>query len=201
MAKDNELRLRVDAVRVPASSVVGRLTDAAPFETLIDLQAVILASLMHGAARRMLEFAVAFVKGREAFEQPIAAFQAMQHLAADMLNAVDGTELLCREALWRMANGLPARMEASQAKAFASERCVMVCRSAQQMHGGIGFMEEFDLALWYRRVVSWSLRGGTVFEHRARVAAALLSQRQPVRLGMTMRVPESVDRETEGVKS
>jgi len=60
---------------------------------------------------------------------------------------------------------------------------MMVCRSAQQIHGGMGFMLEFDLNLWYRRVGSWSLRGGTSAEHRRTVAAALLDQPNKVRIG------------------
>ncbi len=59
----------------------------------------------------------------------------------------------------------------------------MAVRMAQQIHGGIGFIAEFDQQLWYRRVASWSLRCGTAPEHRARIAEALLDQPGPVRLG------------------
>ena len=52
--------------------------------------------------------------------------------------------------------------------------------------GGIGFMMEFDLQLWYRRIVAWSLRCGSVREHRQQVAAALLEQPGKVRLGMPL---------------
>jgi alkylation response protein AidB-like acyl-CoA dehydrogenase len=133
-----------------------------------------------------MEFAVEYAKQREAFGQPIGAFQAIQHLAADMLIAVDGAELLVREALWRLGEGLPASVEVSQAKAFASDKCVFVGRSAQQIHGGLGFMMECDLQLWYRRIVAFSLRCGSAREHRQRVAAALLDQPGKVRLGMTL---------------
>jgi alkylation response protein AidB-like acyl-CoA dehydrogenase len=60
---------------------------------------------------------------------------------------------------------------------------MMVVRSAQQIHGGMGFMLEFDLNLWYRKVGSWSLRGGTVSEHRRTISAALLDQPEKVRIG------------------
>jgi alkylation response protein AidB-like acyl-CoA dehydrogenase len=103
-----------------------------------------------------------------------------------MLIAVDGAQLLVHEALWRLDQGLPATVEVSQAKAFASDKCIFVARSAQQIHGGIGFMMEFDLQLWYRRIVAWSLRCGSVREHRRQVAAALLDQPGKVRLGMPL---------------
>jgi alkylation response protein AidB-like acyl-CoA dehydrogenase len=51
------------------------------------------------------------------------------------------------------------------------------------IHGGIGFMMEFDLHLWFRRVSAWTMRMGTSFEHRARVARALLDSPGKVRLG------------------
>jgi alkylation response protein AidB-like acyl-CoA dehydrogenase len=102
---------------------------------------------------------------------------------------VDGVELLTREALWRLGAGVPAAVEVSQAKAFAGEKCVFVARSSQQIHGGIGFMMEFDLHLWYRRIVAWAMRYGTVAEHRARIASALLDTPGRVRLGMTQVLP------------
>jgi alkylation response protein AidB-like acyl-CoA dehydrogenase len=85
-----------------------------------------------------------------------------------------------------MAQGRDAAVEVSQAKAFANDKCVAACRNAQQIHGGIGFMMEFDLQLWYRRVVSWSLRHGTTSEHRRRVSDHLLARRERIRLDRPM---------------
>jgi alkylation response protein AidB-like acyl-CoA dehydrogenase len=51
------------------------------------------------------------------------------------------------------------------------------------IHGGIGFMMEFDLHLWFRRVSAWTMRLGTTYEHRARVANALLEHPGKVELG------------------
>lgn len=185
-AKDSQALVHFDEVRLPLEALVG---DTAGRESaareLLDLGAALMTSQLVGAARRDMEMAVEYARLREAFGQPIGAFQAIQHMAADMLIAVDGAELLVREALWRMQAGLPATIEVAQAKAFASDRCVFVARSAQQIHGGIGFMLEFDLQLWYRRIVAYSLRCGSVREHRRRVAAALLDRPGKVRLGMT----------------
>ena len=107
-----------------------------------------------------------------------------------MIIWVDGGQLLTYEALWRMDQGLPATVEVSQAKAFCNEKCEMVVRSSQIIHGGIGFMMEFDLHLWFRRVAAWTMRLGTSYEHRAKVARALLDQPGRVQLGMTMTLPE-----------
>jgi alkylation response protein AidB-like acyl-CoA dehydrogenase len=183
MAKDNECVVTFDNVRVSAANLLGRPGRGA--EVVNDLQnyaAILLVAQMQGAARQAMESAVEYVNNREAFDQPIGAFQAIQHMAADMLNAVDGSQLLAREAIWRLSQGLTANIEVSQAKAFANEKCLMVCRSAQQMFGGLGFITDCDINLWFRRVASWSLRCGTTYEHRARVASILLDQPGRVRL-------------------
>jgi alkylation response protein AidB-like acyl-CoA dehydrogenase len=184
MAKDGEAIVHFNSVRVPLTSRIGTGESGNSIANeLMDLSSVLYASMMAGAARRTLDMAVQHAKQREAFGQPIGAFQAIQHLCANMLNAVDGTVMLSREALWRMDQNLPYRVNVAQAKSFANEHCMMACRSAQQIHGGMGFMLDFDLNLWYRRVGSWSLRGGTVAEHRRTIAAALLDQPDKVRIG------------------
>ncbi len=186
-AKDSQARVDFDSVRVPLADLVGVPgRGAALARDLCDYAAALMTSQLAGATRRDMEFAVEYAGQREAFGQPIGAFQAIQHLCADMLIAVDGAQLLVHEALWRLGQNLPATVEVSQAKAFASDKCIFVARSAQQIHGGIGFMMEFDLQLWYRRVVAWSLRCGSVREHRSQVAAALLDQPGKVRLGMPL---------------
>jgi alkylation response protein AidB-like acyl-CoA dehydrogenase len=184
MAKDGESNLKFDHVRVPLSARVGQpgQGNAIALEVM-DLSAVLYASMMAGAGQRTLDMAVAHAKQREAFGQPIGAFQAIQHLCANMVNAIDGTTMLSREALWRMDQQLPCRVNVAQAKSFGNEQCMMVVRSAQQIHGGMGFIRDFDLNLWYRRVASWSLRGGTAAEHRRTIAAALLDQPGKVRIG------------------
>ena len=184
MAKDGEANLKFDNVRVPLSARVGQSTSGnAIAHEVMDLSAVLYASMMAGAGQRTLDMAVAHAKQREAFGQPIGAFQAIQHLCANMVNAIDGTTMLSREALWRMDQKLAYRVNVAQAKSFGNEQCMMVVRSAQQIHGGMGFIRDFDLNLWYRRVASWSLRGGTAAEHRRTIAAALLDQSGKVRIG------------------
>jgi alkylation response protein AidB-like acyl-CoA dehydrogenase len=184
MAKDGEAIVHFKDVIVPLSSRIGPSEAGnAIANEMMDLSAALYACMMAGAARKTLDMAVEHAKQRQAFGQPIGAFQAIQHLTANMLNGVDGTIMLSREALWRMEQNLPCRVNVAQAKSFANEHCMMVVRSAQQIHGGMGFMLEFDLNLWYRRVGSWSLRGGTVSEHRRTISAALLDQPEKVRIG------------------
>lgn len=183
LAKDSHARVRFDRVRVPLADVVGELGQAgAAIRAAMDYASLLCAAQMAGAARRMTEMAVEWANQRMAFEQPLGAFQAVQHLCSEMLIVVDGAELLCREAAWKLGQGLDAGVEISQAKSFANDKCLMAARSAQQVHGGMGFMMEFDLQLWYRRIASWSLRYGTSAEHRQRIAEGVLGRKGRVRL-------------------
>ena len=184
LAKDRQSKVTFDRVRVPRSSIVGELDQGWPVaERMLDRGTVLLCAQMVGAARKDAEMAIEYAKQRVAFGRPIGAFQSIQHLCADMVLWVDGAQLLTYEALWRMDQGLPASVEVSQAKAFCNDKCEAAVRSSQVIHGGIGFMMEFDLHLWFRRVSAWTMRMGTSFEHRARVARALLDSPGKVRLG------------------
>ena len=187
LAKDSQSKLALDGVRVPLSNVIGEVNDGWPATSdMLDTGTALLCAQIIGAARKDAEMAIEYAKNRVAFGRPIAGFQSIQHLCADMIVWVDGAQLLTYEALWKLDAGLPYSVEVSQAKAFTNDKCQATVRSSQQIHGGIGFMMEFDLHLWYRRVTAWTMRLGTSFEHRARVARALLDQPGQVRLGMNI---------------
>jgi len=187
LAKDRQSEVTFHNVRVPKANLVGALHQGGPaIARMLDHATVLLCAQMLGAARKDMEMAVEWAKYRKAFGQPIGAFQSLQHIAADMLIWIDGGNLLTYEALWTMDQGLPAAVEISQAKAFCNEKCEAVVRYGQIIHGGIGFMQEFDLQLWFRRVTAWTMRFGTAYEHRARIAQALLDVPGRVMLGQPL---------------
>jgi alkylation response protein AidB-like acyl-CoA dehydrogenase len=183
-AKDRQSEVRFSNVRVPKTSMVGELNKGWPIaEAMLDRGVGLLCAMMVGAARKDAEMAIEYAKNRVAFGRPIGAFQSVAHACADMIMWVDGAQLLTYEALWKMDQGMPHGVEVSQAKSFSNERLQALVRASQSIHGGIGFMMEFNLHLWYRRVAAWSLRMGTTYEHRARIARALLDQPGKVMLG------------------
>ena len=187
LAKDKQSKVVFEDVRVPAANIVGSLNDGWPMaEAMLARATVLLCAQMVGAARKDAEMAIEYSKNRTAFGRPIGSFQSIQHLCADMTLWVDGAQLLTYEALWKMDQGIPAGVEISQAKAFCNDKCEATVRSSQVIHGGIGFMMEFDLHLWFRRVTAWTMRLGTSFEHRAKIANALLDHPGRVRLGMDL---------------
>ena len=184
LAKDKQSEVVFENVRVPRANLIGELDQAGPIvERMLDRATALLCAQMLGATRKDAEMAIEYAKYRVAFGQPIGAFQSIQHVCADMIVWIDGGEMLTYEALWKMDQGLPASVEVSQAKAFCNEKCEAVVRFSQIIHGGIGFMMEFDLHLWFRRVSAWTMRLGTSYEHRARVAHALIDLPGRVVLG------------------
>ena len=191
LAKDKQGEVMFSHVRVPRANLVGEINNGWPVAGgMVDRATALLCAQMVGATRKDVEMAIEYSKNRVAFGRPIGAFQSVAHQCADMIMWVDGGQLLTYEALWRMDQGQPASIEVSQAKAFCNEKCQAAVRSSQNIHGGIGFMMEYDLHLWYRRVAAWTMRLGTSFEHRRKIARALLDQPGRVQLGMTMTTPE-----------
>ena len=187
LAKDKQSQVIFENVSVPKANLIGQVDQGWPIAVaMIDRATLLLCAQMVGATRKDAEMAIEYAKNRAAFGRPIGSFQSIQHLCADMTLWVDGAQMLTYEALWKMDEGLPFSVEISQAKSFCNDKCEAVVRSSQVIHGGIGFMMEFDLHLWFRRVTSWTMRLGTSFEHRSKIAKALLDQPGRVRLGMNL---------------
>jgi len=186
-AKDKQGRLDLKDVKVPKANLVGTQDQGwEAIEKMLDTATALEVMYMEGAARKDVEITIAYAKERTAFGRPIGAFQSVAHMLADAIMWCDGAQLLGMEAVYMIERHGKGGLEVSQAKAFANDRLVPACRFGQAIHGGIGFMMEFDINLYYRRVASGSMRLGTAFEHRARIAAALIDQPGKVRLGVTV---------------
>ncbi|WP_264990811.1 acyl-CoA dehydrogenase family protein, partial [Mycobacterium kiyosense] len=114
-----------------------------------------------GAARAVLDMAVAYAKTRTQFGAPIGSFQAVQHLCVDMYETVELARSGVVHALWA-SDSCPAErhLAALRAKAFAG-RLATVGDTAIQVFGGIGYTWEHDAHLYLKRLLSWSaLLGG-----------------------------------------
>ncbi|MEC9152458.1 MAG: acyl-CoA dehydrogenase, partial [Pseudomonadota bacterium] len=174
MGGDTQSEVAFDNVHVDGDALIGKVDEGWSLaKPMLERAVVLNCSLLVGAAHRAAERAFEYAKERVAFGHPIGSFQAIQHLCADMITWVDGAELLTREAAWHIAQGMEASLPVAAAKAFTNERCQMVIREANQIHGGYAQVKEFDQQLWYRRAAAWSMRLGTSLEHRKTVAKAL----------------------------
>jgi acyl-CoA dehydrogenase len=129
-----------------------------------------------GAAARALELAVDYAKQRVQFDHPIGSFQAVQHLCADMLRAVELARAGGYYACWAAdaADARERHRAATMAKAFASDELYRVGASAVQVFGGLGFTWEHDIHLFLKRLMSLQRIGGGSDEHLDELAALVL---------------------------
>ncbi|ALJ21725.1 acyl-CoA dehydrogenase family protein [Microbacterium sp. No. 7] len=144
---------------------------AATLERVLDLAAVGLAAEQAGAARAAFDMSVAYLKERVQFGQPIGAFQALKHMAADVLIEVESASSASSYALWAAAESrdqLPAA--ASLAAAFCTDALVTACHQNIQFHGGMGFTWEVPAHLYFKRARADEILLGDADFHRERLA-------------------------------
>jgi alkylation response protein AidB-like acyl-CoA dehydrogenase len=129
-----------------------------------------------GAAEVALDMAVAYAKERTQFGRPIGSFQAVQHLCADMLLALELGRAGAYYALWALDRASPveAHRAATMAKAFAGDAFFRIGADAIQVFGGIGFTWEHDVHLFYKRLLTLQQAHGTGTEHLEALADAIL---------------------------
>jgi alkylation response protein AidB-like acyl-CoA dehydrogenase len=149
--------------RVGEGAVVigeGAVARAAFDDALLEWRGLTAAQLV-GAGQRTVEIGVDYTVGRHAFGVPIASFQSIAHRLADARTAVDGALLLTRKAAWAVdANALEWRALLQMAFVMADEAAELSVDEVLHFHGGYGFMLEYDIQLYFRRVKAWALQVG-----------------------------------------
>jgi alkylation response protein AidB-like acyl-CoA dehydrogenase len=156
---------------VPADILAeGAAVSQAIAEAVAETTALAAAELV-GVSSAALEMTLEFLRVREQFGQPIGRFQALQHRAVDMHIDTEVARAAVRQALERIEEtadaGVRAR-EASRAKARACVAARKVTREAIQMHGAVGYTDEFDIGLFLNRAIVLSAWLGDASEHRRR---------------------------------
>jgi alkylation response protein AidB-like acyl-CoA dehydrogenase len=137
--------------------------------------AVMAAAESVGVAARVTAMTVDYAKERKQFGRAIGSYQAVSHACAQMYLETEGARSVAYWAAWALDHDPEtASMAAHCAKAYASDAAVNVCRSALQVHGGIGFTWEHDLHLFLKRAEANAHAYGDPSWHREQVAAALL---------------------------
>jgi butyryl-CoA dehydrogenase len=127
-----------------------------------------------GIAQGAFEAALSYAKQRQAFGHPIADFQAIQFMLADMSTEIEAARLLVRRAAWKQDSGARFSMEAAIAKLFASEMSTRVAHKAIQIHGGYGYSREYPVERAYRDARITEIYEGTSEIQRLVIAAWVL---------------------------
>jgi alkylation response protein AidB-like acyl-CoA dehydrogenase len=156
--------LILDDVRVPEENLVGHrgagfLQQMQFFDETRTAVAAQGVGIAKGAAERALEYA----EEREQFGKPIAEFQAIQHKLADMHTKIEAARLLTYKSAWcdDTGNTEDLTMLASMAKEYGSRIAVEIADEAVQIHGGAGYVDDFDVERLYRDAKITQIYEGT----------------------------------------
>jgi alkylation response protein AidB-like acyl-CoA dehydrogenase len=141
-----------------AVTVLAEGSDArAAFDIAVDEVRVLRAAALAGLASEAVAIGSRYAVVREAFGQPIGMYQAVAHPFADAVAALDGAQLLVHKACWAMDSAHDdADALSAMAFVFAAETAYHAAAHSLHVHGGYGFMEEYDIQLYYRRAKAWA---------------------------------------------
>jgi alkylation response protein AidB-like acyl-CoA dehydrogenase len=174
MVGDKQCELVFNKVRVPRRNILGELDRGwTCIEKVLQKATIAQCAEMVGGAQQVLEMSVSYAKERVQFGRPIGSFQAIQHHCANMATDVEGCRFIAYQAAWMLSEGLPCSKEVAMAKAWVSDAFRRVTALGQQVHGGIGFTEDHDMPLYFKRAKAWELAFGDADFHREKVAQEL----------------------------
>jgi len=136
-----------------------------------------IAAQATGIAQGAFEAALKWAQERMAFGHPIAQFQAIQFMLADMATEIDAARLLVRKAAWKQDTGGRFSQEAATAKLFGSEMATRVTHKAIQIHGGYGYIQEYNVERHFRDARITEIYEGTSEIMRLVISSNILKGR------------------------
>lgn len=140
---------------------------------ILDRGRTAIGSMAVGIAQGALDESVRYAKERKQFGRPIAKFQAIQWMIADMATEIEAARLLVRRAAFLEDKNEKFTREAAMAKLFASEMATRAARKAIQIHGGYGYMRDYPLERFFRDVKLCEIGEGTSEVQRMVIARQL----------------------------
>jgi len=142
--------LTLRGVRVSQENLLSGGTGAA--QQVLQLGALATACEIVGAAEGALALTVQYAKDREQFQHPIGHFQGVKHPLAEIYVDLESTKSLLYHAAWALDDSVDeVSFAASKAKAFASEAFARIGVDGVQLHGAVGYTEEYDIQLYLKR--------------------------------------------------
>lgn len=177
-----QAHLSFNNVPLDESSLLGTYGEAWPeLEKIIDLATIAIAADQVGGSQKVLDSTVDYTQERVQFGRAIASYQAVKHKAADMMLKVEAgrsaiyyAACVADEALLGGPLGAELSEAASIAKAWCSDAYFYNAGTGIQLHGGVGFTEEYDIQLYFKRAKSTETFLGNGAYHRERLARQLL---------------------------
>jgi len=164
-----------EELRLPKDALVGAEGDGFKIAMkTFDRSRPEIGAIAIGVSQRALDEATRYAKERQQFGQPIANFQAVQFMLADMAIDVEAMRLLTYKAAWLLDNGAPSSIVSSYAKAFGADHAMRITTDAVQVFGGYGYMKEYPVEKLMRDAKLLQIYEGTSQIQRVVIARNLL---------------------------
>src|SRR5512137_250076 len=162
-------------MEVPAENLLGKEGDGFKIAlSTLDGGRIGIAAQAVGIAQACLDESVEYAKQRQQFGKPIAAFQAIQFMIADMATRIEASRYLLYNAAYKKDTGERYTKEAAMAKLFASETAVDCAIKGLQIHGGYGYTKEYTIERLFRDAKITEIYEGTSEVQRMVISANLL---------------------------
>jgi acyl-CoA dehydrogenase len=167
--------IHFDNVRVPVSQRLGQEGEGFPIAMrTLDRTRPSIGSIATGIAQRALDESLKYAAERKAFGFPIAGFQAVQFMLADMAKDIEAARLLTMQSAWMIDRGQRASKNSSFAKCFATDMAMRAATDAVQIFGGNGYTKEYPVEKLMRDAKLMQIYEGTNQIQRLVIARELL---------------------------
>jgi butyryl-CoA dehydrogenase len=184
--KENKLGIRgsdtceliFENCAVPAENVLGTPGDGLVSAlTTLDTGRIGVGAQALGVAQGAMEESIKYSMERKQFGRPIADFQAIQWMIADMATEIAAARFLVQRAAWLKDQGKPFTLESSMAKLYASEVAMRAATKAIQIHGGYGCMKDYKVERYFRDAKVIEIYEGTSEIQRLIIARNVIGKK------------------------
>ena len=165
----------IDNLKLPEENLIGKVNKGFnQTMEILDAGRIGISALAIGIARASLQASLKYAKERKQFGKLIKEFQATQWKLSDMAAKIDAARLLAQRAAYLKTKGEKFTKEASMAKLISSETAVMCANNAVQIHGGYGYITEYNVERYFRDAKICEIGEGTSEMQRIVIARELL---------------------------
>ncbi len=172
----NTTELIFEDVHVPEENLLGKRGNGfKQFLITLDGGRIGIAAMAVGIAQAAFDKALSYSKERKQFGKTLASFQATQFKLADMAVKIELARNMVYKAAWLKDEGKPFSKEAAMAKYYASEMAVEVCDESIQIHGGYGYMKEYEVERYLRDAKLLEIGEGTSEIQKLVIARKILN--------------------------
>lgn len=166
-----------NSVRVPAENLIGREGDGfRQILTLFNRERTAICAQATGLAQGALDLAVKHITRREQFGKKISSFQAIRFKIAELATLIEANRSLYYRACWSIDTGEEDHRLVAMAKWFCAQNAVTVAQESLQLHGGYGFLNEYDIARFYRDSKILEIYEGTREIEKVVISNAILGK-------------------------